>query len=106
MEKILKLFTVKRQYSNGFTMIELLIVLSFVIFVTTMVSHHQIFKELPYANKGIITLQVEAMYKLRRKYVTADVWFNANGNVNHARDFDYNNKKCTIQLGFGRYRCV
>lgn len=93
---------VKQNNKTGFTLIEMLIVMSLITLLTTIFLIPNFFKE---SDMAIIDLQLEAMASGKRKYYSKDLWFNGRGNINLGQTININGMSCIFQLGFGRYRC-
>lgn len=93
------------KHNNGFTILELLITLS-IFTVLSLVSFTR-WQFVANKNKNIdfVAIQLEAMHRQERIFVTDSLSFNGNGNINHAQTVDYGNKTCVFQLGFGRFYC-
>ncbi|CAM4196240.1 prepilin-type N-terminal cleavage/methylation domain-containing protein [Erysipelothrix inopinata] len=90
---------------KGFTLLEMMTVL-FVIGVLMMLcllSIHIYVSTDP--TSKLHYLQLKAMYERKSQIHSTSLWFNKNGNVNHAQSILTNGYSCTIQLGFGRFNC-
>lgn len=90
---------------RGFTLLEMMTVL-FVISVLMVLSLSSIHI---YANfdptPKLHYLQLKAMYEQKQNVYSKSLWFNKNGNVNHAQSILIDGYICTVQLGFGRLNC-
>ena len=103
MERKLKLLAEK--HDRGFTLLELLLVLSVITIVSLISLTRWEFKSHGDKNIDIISAQLFSMRDQESIYVNDDLYFNGNGNINHAQTIHYDNKTCVFQLGFGRFYC-
>ena len=102
-ERKLKLFADK--HNRGFTLLELLIVLSVITLVSLISMTRWEFKAHANKNIDILSSQIRAMRNQQEVKVSDSMHFNANGNINRAQTIKYDHKTCVFQLGFGRFYC-
>lgn len=90
---------------KGFTLLEMMVIL-FVIGVIMVLGLPivHIYSSMDPTSK-IHYIQLKAMYEQNQQGYSSTLWFNKNGNVNHAQSIRIENYNCTIQLGFGRVLC-
>ena len=93
------------KHSKGFTILELIITLSFLTILSLISLTKWQFDAHNNKNIDVVALQVEAMHRQERIFVHDSLSFNSNGNINHAQTVHFNNKICVFQLGFGRFYC-
>ena len=94
---------VKHLDREGFTLVELLIVLSVVSVLTLMVDWRISKLTVNYDNP--LHCQIEAMAHKKQCVWLKGLHFNENGNINHAQTIKYKGKTCVFQLGMGRFHC-
>ncbi|QIK70153.1 prepilin-type N-terminal cleavage/methylation domain-containing protein [Erysipelothrix sp. HDW6C] len=94
----------KQSNDKGFVLSELLIVVAIItaFSLLVIVPIRIVIRDRP---SSILSIQINAMYEMKRVKYDSRIWFNANGNVNRAGTYEVLGKTCIIQLGFGRYRC-
>lgn len=95
---------VDRLYNKGFTMIEALIVMVFVVLVSGLFYIPTAEFKAP-LSIGVLDDQLEAMATGQRVYFMEGLWFNGRGNINRGQTLNYRGVVCVFQLGMGRYRC-
>ncbi len=97
---------VKQVSNKGFTLLEMLIVLSIVcLFFTITLFHRTSIDEDYYSfSSKYLYLQSEAMRKAEKVSLEDyDIYFNSKGNVNRAQTLSFSNfKKIIVELGGGR----
>lgn len=91
--------------NKGFTVLELLLVLSGITVISLISLTRWQFTANDNKNIDFVAIQVEAMRKQITVNITDSLYFNGNGNINQAQTIDYKNKLCVFQLGFGRFYC-
>lgn len=88
---------------KGFTLVEMMLSLSIlVIFCGLLVPMSSL--RLEYS-RPLGSIQIEAMQTMKRTFINETKWFNHNGNINQSGWIDYDNKRCLIYLGYGRFHC-
>ena len=92
-----------RQNRQGFTLLEILIVMFITTFVVLFALPKLHLIEDSYFNPT--HAQLKAMATKERVVVMDGLWFNENGNINEAQTVFIGKIKCIFQLGMGRYRC-
>lgn len=91
--------------NKGFTLLELLVVLSMLTIVSLLtMTCWQFFASKDDA-MDILYKQVLAMHTQDKVFIRQSLYFNGNGNINHAQTLKFNRITCTFQLGFGRFYC-
>ncbi len=96
----------KLALNKGFTLLEMLIVLSIVclLFTITLTSKTHIDEDYYSFSSKYLYLQSEAMRKAEKISIDDyDIYFNTKGNVNRAQTLTFSNfKKIIVELGGGR----
>lgn len=90
---------------RGFTLLEMMTVLFVIsiLMLLTLSSMHIYFNTDP--TSKLCYLQLKSMYERKTQAYSKSLWFNKNGNVNHAQSILENGYSCTVRLGFGRFNC-
>lgn len=103
MERKLQLLADKQD--RGFTLLELLLVLTVITIVSLISLTRWEFKSHGDKNIDVISAQLHSMRDQETVHINDNLYFNGNGNINHAQTIRYDNKTCIFQLGFGRFYC-
>lgn len=93
----------KHLNKNGFTMLELLIVMFVVTTLIFILDVNFIEHNRYYFNPT--HCQLKAMSTKSTCSFWKGLSYNSNGNINQGKTILVNNKKCVFQLGMGRYYC-
>ncbi|WP_407925651.1 prepilin-type N-terminal cleavage/methylation domain-containing protein [Erysipelothrix urinaevulpis] len=90
------------KHNDGYTLLEMIIVLSIVSILSTVMLIYPIDLN-PFHESQILYQQSLAMRHQITKRINERISFNHNGNINHACTQDFNHKTLKFQLGFGRF---
>lgn len=93
----------KLRNNKGFTLVEVLIVLLIVIVLSQslVIKMNQTFR----FEKPFESFQIQSLLTHKRHYISDHFWYNERGHINQGGVLTKGSQKCTIYLGFGRYRC-
>ncbi len=89
--------------NDGFTLIEVLIVMMVITLLSLVFTSKLKLSEDTYLNPE--NCQLKSMAHKSRCQLNDTIHFNENGNINHAQTIKISNKICVFQLGMGRYSC-
>ncbi len=93
-----------KPYNSGFTMVEMVLVMSLISLLTLIIGVPVILSQ----SDGFLNatdLQLKAMATYSTQSMNHTLSFNHRANINQAQSITFNNKRCVFQLGMGRYYC-